>query len=73
MGSKVVLCESCHGSAHAENPSTLAKDNVQNSTIHTALGTTFPAGKDKTYALGSCRVCHTNESSTWSPNVMYGN
>jgi hypothetical protein len=73
MGSSKVLCESCHGSAHAENPSTMALDNVQNSAIHTALGTVFPTGKDKTYALGSCRVCHTNESSTWSPNVMYGN
>ena len=72
MGSKVVLCESCHGSAHGESPSTVAADNVENSAIHTALGTTFPTGKDKTYALGSCRVCHTNESSTWSPRVMYG-
>ncbi|HEY6872140.1 MAG TPA: hypothetical protein VI298_05350 [Geobacteraceae bacterium] len=72
MGSHLVLCESCHGSAHGESPSTLTADNVQNSAIHTALGTTFPAGKDKTYALGACTVCHTNESNTWSPNVMYG-
>ncbi len=73
MGSHKVLCESCHGSVHAENPSTQPLDNVQNAAIHDRLGTTFPAGKDKTYALGSCKICHTNESSTWSPNVMYGN
>ena len=72
MGSHAVLCESCHGSAHGESPSTLAADNVENAAIHDSLSTTFPAGKDKTYALGSCRVCHTNESSTWSANVMYG-
>ncbi len=72
MGSKVVLCESCHGSAHAENPSAQALDNVQNSNIHTSLGTTFPSGKDKTYALGSCQVCHTNESNVWSNRVMFG-
>lgn len=72
MGSKKVLCESCHGSAHSESPSALAADNVENAAIHTSLGTTFPAGKDKTYALGACAVCHTNESKAWSPRVMYG-
>jgi List-Bact-rpt repeat protein len=72
MSSHIVLCESCHGSAHAESPSAMSLDNVQNAAIHDSLGTTFPAGKDKTYTLGSCRICHTNESSTWSPNVMYG-
>jgi hypothetical protein len=72
MGNHIVLCESCHGSAHGESPSTLSADNVENSAIHTALGTTFPAGKDKTYALGACTICHTNESNTWSNRVMYG-
>ena len=66
----LLLCESCHGSAHSESPSALAADNVQNAAIHTSLGTTFPSGKDNTYALGSCNVCHTNQSNTWSSNVM---
>jgi len=66
----LLLCESCHGSAHGESPSTLAADNVENAAIHTSLGTTFPSGKDKTYALGNCNVCHNNQSNTWTPNVM---
>jgi hypothetical protein len=73
MGSKKVLCESCHGSAHGESPSTLALDNVENAAIHDMFSTTFPAGKDKTYALGTCKMCHTNEgNNVWSPRVMYG-
>jgi len=72
MGNHIVLCESCHGSAHGEAPSSLALDNVENAAIHTSLGTTFPAGKDKTYALGACTICHNNESNTWSSRVMYG-
>jgi hypothetical protein len=72
MESHKVLCENCHGSVHAENPSTQALDNVQNAALHDRLGTTFPAGIDKTYALGSCQICHTNESKVWSPRVMYG-
>ncbi len=73
MGSHVVLCESCHGSAHAESPSTQALDNVENAAIHDKFSTTFPTGKDKTYALGTCKMCHTNEgNNVWSPRVMYG-
>ncbi len=72
MGSHVLLCESCHGSAHAEAPSTMSLDNVENAAIHTSLGTTFPSGVDKTYALGACTVCHNNESNVWSRNVMFG-
>ncbi len=61
-----VLCESCHGSAHAEAPSTLAADNVQNSTLQGNAAFTFPAGKDKTYAIGVCNVCHTSKSNVWA-------
>lgn len=72
MGNNPLLCESCHGSAHGESPSTLAADNVENATIHTNLGTTFPTGVDKTYALGACTICHNNESNMWSSRVMWG-
>jgi hypothetical protein len=65
-----MLCESCHGSAHGESPSTLALDNVENQNIQ---GTAkFPTGVNSSYALGTCAVCHTNQGNTWSPNVMYG-
>jgi hypothetical protein len=68
-----VLCESCHGSAHGEAPSTLALDNVQNSTLQTGTGFTFPTGKDKTYAIGVCNVCHTGRSNYWSRPPHTGN
>lgn len=62
-----ILCESCHGSAHAEAPSTLAADNVQNSTLQGAVaGATYPAGKNSSYAIGVCNVCHTSRSTTWA-------
>ncbi len=61
-----MLCESCHGSAHAEAPSTLALDNVQNSTLQGKTSYTFPAGKDKTYPIGVCNVCHTGKSDAWT-------
>ena len=58
-----VLCQTCHGEPHALNPSTQALDNVQNANIQ-GFGK-FPAGKDKTYAIGVCNVCHSNRSNTW--------
>jgi len=70
MGSHIVLCESCHGSAHSEAPSSMALDNVENSAIQGTA--TFPTGVDKTYAIGTCAFCHTNEGNTWSSRVMYG-
>jgi hypothetical protein len=66
----LLLCESCHGSVHAENPSTMALDNVQNAKIHTSLATTFTGTYNKNFALGSCRICHTNQSNVWTPNIM---
>jgi hypothetical protein len=60
-----ILCESCHGSAHAENPSSMALDNVQNSTLQSDPSYTFPSGVDKTYAIGVCNVCHTSRGTAW--------
>ncbi len=61
-----VLCDSCHGSPHGEMPSLLAADNVQNQTQQNAVaGATYPAGKDSSYPIGVCNVCHTDESTTW--------
>ena len=50
-----ILCSTCHGSPHAESPSTLAKDNAQ---LITANG-----GVNK--PLGKCDFCHKGKSSTW--------
>ncbi len=69
---QLLLCTSCHGSPHSESPSTLAADNVENSAIHASLHTTYPSGKDGTYALGNCNICHTSQSNAWTPNVMRG-
>ncbi|HEY6872141.1 MAG TPA: hypothetical protein VI298_05355 [Geobacteraceae bacterium] len=60
-----ILCETCHGEAHAEAPSSQSLDNVQLSNLQGQAGFTFPAGKDKTYALGVCNVCHSGQSNTW--------
>jgi hypothetical protein len=58
-------CQTCHGSAHAEAPSSMALDNAQLSTLQGVTGYSFPTGKDKTYALGVCNFCHPNKTSTW--------
>ncbi len=68
-----VLCESCHGSAHSEAPSTMALDNVENATLQGNTAFTFPAGKDKTYSIGVCNVCHTSRSNNWSRPPHSGN
>ena len=60
-----ILCETCHGSAHAEAPSTQSLDNVENATIQGSSSYSFPSGKDKTYAIGVCNVCHSGYSNTW--------
>ncbi|WP_136524476.1 hypothetical protein [Geomonas ferrireducens] len=62
----VLLCQTCHGMPHGENPSTSAPDNVQNSTLQGAIKAVYPTGKDKSYALGVCDVCHYQKSTTWS-------
>ena len=49
-----VLCSSCHGSPHGLNPSTLAKDNVQNIAI-----------QNDARAVGVCNVCHSGKSASW--------
>ncbi len=62
-----LLCQTCHGMPHGENPSTQALDNVQNAALQGAIsGAVYPNGKDKTYALGVCDVCHYQKSKTWS-------
>jgi hypothetical protein len=70
MGS-LVLCESCHGSAHAEAPSAQSLDNVENATIQGKSTYSFPSGVDKNYAIGVCDVCHPGKPSKWNgTNVM---
>ena len=64
MRSKI-LCESCHGSAHAEAPSAQSLDNVENAALQGNAAYTFPAGVDKTYAIGVCNVCHIGKSDNW--------
>jgi len=59
-----VACLSCHGSPHSVAPSTLAKDNQQRINLQ-SFGS-FPAGKDASYPIGVCNVCHTSRSNTWS-------
>jgi hypothetical protein len=49
-----ILCSTCHGSPHAEAPSTLALDNTQ---LQTAQSSTKP--------LGVCTYCHPNKSSSY--------
>jgi hypothetical protein len=60
-----ILCSTCHGSPHALNPSTLIKDNTQLQALQGSSSYSFPTGKDSTYALGVCRVCHSSKSTTW--------
>jgi hypothetical protein len=50
-----ILCSTCHGSPHALNPSTLAKDNEQNIALQ---GLPNPIGK--------CSTCHTNKKDSYS-------
>ncbi len=59
-------CQTCHGEPHAEAPSTMALDNVQLSNLQGSASYSFPTGKDKTYALGVCNVCHSSQSNTWA-------
>ncbi len=49
-----ILCSTCHGSPHAEAPSTWAADNAQNI-----------AAQNDPRPLGKCDYCHTGMSSTW--------
>ncbi|WP_129124788.1 hypothetical protein [Geomonas oryzae] len=60
-----IKCQTCHGSAHAEAPSTMTLDNTQLSNLQGSTSYSFPAGKDKTYALGVCVYCHPTKTSTW--------
>jgi hypothetical protein len=60
-----VLCSTCHGSPHALNPSTLAKDNLQLQNLQGQPGFSFPSGKNSSYPLGVCNVCHKSYSDTW--------
>ena len=59
-------CQTCHGSPHAEYPSTLAADNTGIAAANSSIaGTVFPAGKDKNYALGVCNYCHPGKTTAW--------
>jgi hypothetical protein len=49
-----ILCSTCHGSPHAEAPSTLPQDQTQ---LINAQGDTKP--------LGVCTYCHPNKSSSY--------
>ncbi len=61
-----IKCQTCHGSAHAEAPSSMSLDNVQLQTLQgSVVGQTYPAGKDSSYALGACKFCHPSKSTTW--------
>jgi hypothetical protein len=61
-----VKCQTCHGSAHAEAPSTQSLDNVQLKALQDGVsGHTYPTGKDGTYALGVCNFCHPHKTTTW--------
>jgi hypothetical protein len=50
-----LLCSTCHGAPHALNPSTLAKDNLQNIALQ---GLANPIGK--------CSTCHLNKKDSYS-------
>ena len=50
-----LLCSTCHGAPHALNPSTLAKDNLQNIALQ---GLPNPIGK--------CSTCHFNKKDSYS-------
>ncbi len=61
-----IKCQTCHGEAHAEAPSTMALDNNQLKTLQGSIaGETYPTGKDSSYALGACTFCHPSKSTTW--------
>ena len=63
--SDAILCSTCHGSPHALNPSTLAKDNQQN--INLQAG--YVGQEQGAHAIGVCDVCHVGRSSTYGkPN-----
>ncbi len=65
MGS--IDCLTCHGSPHALAPSTLAQDNEQNQTVQgSVVGATYPTGKNSSYPIGVCDVCHNGRSTTWA-------
>jgi len=49
-----ILCSTCHGSPHAEAPSTLAQDQTQ---LKNAQSDAKP--------LGVCTYCHPNKSSSY--------
>jgi hypothetical protein len=55
-------CEACHGSTHAEYPSSHANDNVQSITLQGYAGT-----------IRECKVCHaaTPLSATGGPHGMH--
>jgi hypothetical protein len=59
-------CQACHGSPHAERPSTLAADNVGGAAANSSVpGATYPAGVDSTYPLGVCQFCHPSKGTVW--------
>jgi cytochrome c peroxidase len=49
-----ILCSTCHGEPHGLNPSTMAKDNVQNLSLQ---GLPNP--------IGVCDTCHVGRSTSY--------
>lgn len=58
-----VLCSTCHGSPHMLAPSNRAADNIQNNMLQ-GKGS-FPSGKNASYPIGVCNVCHNDRGTTW--------
>ncbi len=67
-----IKCQTCHGSAHAEAPATpippatTSLDNIQ---LQTLQGSVSPStnwnGKNSSYALGVCQVCHPGKTADY--------
>ncbi len=53
-----IYCEACHGSTHAEYPSTLAADNMQSIRLQGYAG-----------SIGVCGVCHSDGRTAENPHV----
>ncbi len=51
----VIDCLTCHGSPHAELPSTMSKDNAQAIRL-----------QNDSRPIGVCDVCHDGKSTTWA-------
>lgn len=55
-----LACEACHGSTHAEYPSSQANDNVQSTALQGHVGT-----------IGECSACHATLPGNSGPHGMH--